>query len=70
PRSAAVANSVIAMARNMARAVVVEGVETESQLFHIGGEKTDLIIQGFVYSRPLNPEKLPDFVESLRPPVS
>lgn len=68
PRNAAVADAMIQMARNLAKDVVVEGVETESQIVRLGREKVDLVIQGFVYSRPLDPWDIPDFVRALKSP--
>ena len=65
-RNAAVADSIIQMARNLAKDVVIEGVETEGQMGRLGRERYDLVIQGFFYSRPLDPQLIPEFIESVK----
>nr|WP_321500646.1 EAL domain-containing protein [uncultured Dethiosulfovibrio sp.] len=65
-RNAAVADSIIQMARNLVKDVVIEGVETEAQIGRIGKERHDLVIQGFFYSRPLDPDMVPHYIESIR----
>ncbi|NCC97123.1 MAG: EAL domain-containing protein, partial [Synergistales bacterium] len=65
-RNAAVADSIIQMARNLAKDVVIEGVETEGQMGRLGRERHDLVIQGFFYSRPLDPQLIPEFIESIK----
>ncbi len=65
-RNAAVADSIIQMARNLAKDVVIEGVETEGQMGRLGRERQDLVIQGFFYSRPLDPQMIPPFIESIK----
>lgn len=57
----AVVNTIVAMAQELGLELVAEGVETEEQKEHLmerGCETT----QGFLYSRPLTPQKLQEFV--------
>ena len=53
--SAAIANSIIALARSLRLRVVAEGVETEEQLEFLCTQDCDEI-QGYLYSRPLPTE--------------
>ena len=53
--SAAIANSIIALARSLRMRVVAEGVETEEQLDFLRTHDCDEI-QGYLYSRPLPTE--------------
>lgn len=49
---AAIAAATIALAHKLGKEVIAEGVETESQLSFLRGQKCD-IVQGFFFSRPL-----------------
>ena len=56
PDDRAIINAVIAMAHNMKMKVIAEGVETEDQLDFLRQADCDEM-QGFLYSKPLPPEK-------------
>ena len=62
PDSAAIANSIIALARSLRLNVVAEGVETVEQLSFLREVDCDEI-QGYLFSEPLPPD---DFKELLR----
>ena len=57
----AVVNTIVAMAQELGLELVAEGVETEEQKDHLV-EKGCETTQGFLYSRPLTPDKLKEFV--------
>jgi len=52
PGAAAIATSIIVLARRLQLKVVAEGVETEAQLNFLRSQRCDLM-QGFLFSRPL-----------------
>jgi EAL domain-containing protein (putative c-di-GMP-specific phosphodiesterase class I) len=57
--------AVVAMGRALGITTVAEGVETAAQakrLLELGCEE----VQGFLFSRPVRADKLPEVVESLR----
>ena len=57
----AIAQAVISLARSLGLQVVAEGVETQAQLDFLREHDCD-VIQGFYFSRPLPPQRLPDFL--------
>ncbi|HEY5995676.1 MAG TPA: EAL domain-containing protein, partial [Candidatus Deferrimicrobiaceae bacterium] len=59
--SAAIVNTILGMAGGLNLSVVAEGVETEEQLRFLAGLNCG-VGQGFLYSRPLPPAALRDFV--------
>jgi diguanylate cyclase (GGDEF)-like protein/PAS domain S-box-containing protein len=63
PDATAIVTSCIELAHALNVSVVAEGVETTGQLTQVTELGCD-IAQGFYYSRPLSPEKLPLWMES------
>ncbi|NKN31857.1 putative bifunctional diguanylate cyclase/phosphodiesterase [Marichromatium bheemlicum] len=63
--NAAIAQAVIAMAETMGLEVTAEGVERDSQLELLRVHRCDEV-QGFLFSRPIVPEAIPDFCQALR----
>lgn len=59
--SMAIAEAVIALGRSMRLSVIAEGVETEEQLRFLMLKGCDEI-QGYLVSRPVPPEEIPDLV--------
>lgn len=57
----AVARAIITLAHNMQLSVVAEGVENNNQLNFLIDEQCD-IIQGYLFSKPLSPEKLEELL--------
>lgn len=51
-------NAIIHMARSMNLRVIAEGVETNEQLSQLKAISGDVCIQGFLFSRPITPERL------------
>jgi diguanylate cyclase (GGDEF)-like protein/PAS domain S-box-containing protein len=62
PADAAISTAIIAMAHSLNLLVTPEGVETEAQLDFLRSYHCDAI-QGFLFSRPLPPEKLTTFLQ-------
>jgi EAL domain-containing protein (putative c-di-GMP-specific phosphodiesterase class I) len=58
---AAIAQAIIAMGRSMRLVVVAEGVETPEQHAFLQAHGCDEV-QGFLLSRPLEPEQCLDFL--------
>jgi len=56
PDSVSIARTIIAMAHNLGLEVLAEGVETDEQWRFLADEGCDLI-QGYLVSRPVPPEK-------------
>lgn len=56
-----VATSVIALGHRLGLTVVAEGVETHEQAAFLGNESCD-VLQGFLFSRPVSPEKCADLI--------
>jgi len=56
--------AVVAMARALGITTIAEGVETPAQATRLLELKCDAV-QGFLYSRPVTADKLPDVVRSL-----
>ena len=63
PGDAAIVTSMITLAHNLDLTVVAEGVETEQQLGYLRAERCDEI-QGYLISRPLEPEAFTKWVEA------
>ncbi|MBN1141226.1 MAG: EAL domain-containing protein, partial [Deltaproteobacteria bacterium] len=57
PSSAAIVQSIIAIAKNLGIASVAEGVETQQQLDFLARHGCDEF-QGFLFSKPVPPEEL------------
>src|SRR4029450_13911726 len=66
---AAIAMAVIAMGRSLELAVIAEGVETEEQLAFLKGDDCDQL-QGFLLSKPLDPEAFDRFLDESRRPAA
>lgn len=66
PDSVSIVRTIIAMARNLDLEVLAEGVETDEQWRFLADEGCDLI-QGYVVSRPVSPEKALELLVSYRP---
>jgi diguanylate cyclase (GGDEF)-like protein len=60
----AIANAIIVMAHTLNKKVVAEGVETDVQLAFLREHRCD-IIQGYYFSRPLQPEQFCDFTNKM-----
>ena len=58
-----IVSSTIILAKRMDLKVVAEGVETQEQLVHLKVAGCD-IAQGYHLSRPIPPEKIPDFLRT------
>ena len=58
---ATIAQAIIAMAHSLKLKVVAEGVETKEQLTFLRAYKCDEI-QGYLFSRPLMPDELAQWV--------
>lgn len=61
PNDEAIARAVVALGHSMGLRVVAEGVETEQQRDVLRREGCDLL-QGYLYSRPLSPHDLTDYL--------
>ena len=57
----AIVVAIIQMARSLGMSTIAEGVESEAQLEFLRGNGCDEI-QGYLYSRPLDPERFEAFV--------
>lgn len=55
---AAIASTIIVMAHNLGIRVIAEGVETQEQRNFLGERACDAM-QGYLFSRPVEPEKIP-----------
>jgi diguanylate cyclase (GGDEF)-like protein len=66
PSGAAIVRAVAALGRSLGMSTIAEGVETEEQLARIVDDGCTNI-QGYLFSRPLPPEKI---VEFLRTPIA
>ncbi|HEU0277623.1 MAG TPA: EAL domain-containing protein [Rhodanobacteraceae bacterium] len=63
----AIVQSIVALGRSLGLQVVAEGVETIEQRRLLHEFNCD-VVQGYLYSRPLPPAKLPAFIAGLRAP--
>lgn len=68
PRSNALADTIINMARNLGLRTIAEGVETESQAFALARLGCELA-QGYLFFKPLSPVAMTALVEFERQPV-
>ena len=57
PDNSAIVTAIAALARSLNLSVLAEGVESQQQLDFLRDEKCDRV-QGYLFSRPLNPEVL------------
>ncbi|MCG7532736.1 EAL domain-containing protein [Psychrobium sp. MM17-31] len=58
-------NAIVSMAKSLQMEVVAEGVETDFQLRQLHYLGCDLV-QGYVYSKPLSPPAISDYLQSLQ----
>ncbi len=65
-RDRCVVEAMTFMAQSMVSNVVVEGVETQEQLEVLKKMDADLAVQGFFYSRALDPEHIANYVTSFQ----
>jgi len=68
PGSAAIARAVVALGRTLGLEIVAEGVENPAQLAMLRQMGCDLV-QGFVFSKPLDPAALLDFARRAPAPA-
>jgi EAL domain-containing protein (putative c-di-GMP-specific phosphodiesterase class I) len=64
PDDAAIVSAVVGMAHTLKLRVVAEGVETEAQMRFLVDEGCDRV-QGWLFSRPLSTEQLPEALSAL-----
>lgn len=67
PTSAAIVRAIVGLGQSMSKQITVEGVETIQQaktLQHLGCQQ----FQGYLFSRPIPPNEVADFVRSLQIP--
>jgi diguanylate cyclase (GGDEF)-like protein/PAS domain S-box-containing protein len=64
PYDAAICSAIISMAKELRLAVVAEGVETDLQLHYLHQHGCE-IIQGYLLSKPMRAEQVPEFVRSM-----
>ncbi|MDQ7010643.1 MAG: EAL domain-containing protein, partial [Mariprofundaceae bacterium] len=60
-KDAAIVTTIIEMAHNLGLKVIAEGVETDEQLAFLKEHGCD-VGQGYLFSVPLTPEEVPDFL--------
>jgi diguanylate cyclase (GGDEF)-like protein/PAS domain S-box-containing protein len=65
PNDSAIALAIISMAHSLKLRVIAEGVETRSQLEYLRRNRCDEI-QGYFFSKPLNPADMADLMRSGR----
>ena len=63
PSTTRVANMIIEMAHNLGKTVCAEGIETEQQLQYLTDAGCECM-QGFLLSKPLNPDQLIAFIKN------
>ena len=63
PSTTRVANMIIEMAHNLGKTVCAEGIETEQQLQYLTDAGCESM-QGFLLSKPLNPDQLIAFIKN------
>jgi len=61
PNDASIVEATIAMAHGLGIKTIAEGVETRDQLEYFRSLNCDMV-QGYVFSRPLPAEEIPDFL--------
>lgn len=64
PEDASVVKTILSLARSLALDVVAEGVETEAQFMFLKQQRCPHF-QGYLFSKPVNPENLPEETEML-----
>jgi EAL domain-containing protein (putative c-di-GMP-specific phosphodiesterase class I) len=64
-KASAVIRGIVALARSLGMKTVAEGVENQSQFAELKGMGCDLV-QGYLFSRPLDPEAFAQFVRRRR----
>lgn len=52
----------IAMGKSMGLKLVAEGVETEEQVIYL--QNSNVILQGFFFSRPLHPNQILQYLQT------
>jgi EAL domain-containing protein (putative c-di-GMP-specific phosphodiesterase class I) len=64
-----VVNTIIAMGQGLDMELVAEGVETEEQLHYLADRECG-VIQGFYFSKPLQPDEFVQFFREWRTKAS
>src|SRR5690606_9660100 len=60
---ATIVRAIVALGHNLGLKVVAEGVETESQMRFLREQRCDEL-QGYLLSRPVPPERIPELIRS------
>ncbi|MBP1848969.1 putative bifunctional diguanylate cyclase/phosphodiesterase [Rhizobium halophytocola] len=66
PRRLQLLQGIVQLTRRLGLEIVVEGIETEDQLALVNKHKCADFVQGFVYSTPIQGDRIADLVEQAR----